>query len=541
MIFAPASIVGAVLTPRRVLFVTLAFTGCSTPGGSDLTYPDGGDATTLHDSGRDVAQHDTGREAGRDSGRDATRADAGVDSSFHDAGVDGSVDGGRDAARDAANDVARDAGEGGAREAGSDVNVVPVDAAVADPCSLPGSVQFTASGRVTVDGGAPNVSDLAFLTLPAGFCAHYFGTVPDARQLRFAPGGELFVASPSAVTTGGNPTGALDAIVILPDDNHDGVADGVLTFLQFARTGSMGTTTQGMLFTPGFFYFQDGNPPGTDILRIPYAAGERQTTATPEQVANITVYTSSLHWPKTLDMADDGTIYVGNGGDQGETCVSPHPFHGGILSIDPAPGGPNPGGVEIARGLRNPIAVRCRPGQDTCFALELAKDYSAGQGGREKMIPIRAGDDWGFPCCATTNLPYPSSPSGTDCSTVTPDTNSFIIGDTPFNVDFEPGSWPGMWAGRAYVVTHGSAGMWQGARMVAIPVDPMTGLPTASSDLDAGANVGMVDFATGWDDGTLLHGRPAALAFSKDGRLFVANDNNGLIFWIAPMTTGDGG
>jgi glucose/arabinose dehydrogenase len=277
-------------------------------------------------------------------------------------------------------------------------------------------------------------------------------------------------------------------------------------------------------------------------LRVPYAAGERRATTLPEQVADITIYTSTLHWPKTLDMADDGTIYVGNGGDQGETCVSPHPFHGGILSIDPAPGGPNPNGVEIAKGLRNPIAVRCRPGQDTCFALELAKDYTAGMGGREKMIPIQTGDDWGFPCCASTNLPYTSSPAGTDCSTVTPDTNSFIIGDTPFNVDFEPGSWPGMWAGRAYVVTHGSASMWQGARMVAIPVNAATGLPTPSTDIEAGVNVGMVDFATGWDDGTLLHGRPSAVAFSRDGRLFVANDNNGLIFWIAPMaTSSDGG
>jgi glucose/arabinose dehydrogenase len=84
--------------------------------------------------------------------------------------------------------------------------------------------------------------------------------------------------------------------------------------------------------------------------------------------------------------------------------------------------------------------------------------------------------------------------------------------------------------------------MWQGARMVAIPVNAATGLPTPSTDIEAGVNVGMVDFATGWDDGTLLHGRPSAVAFSRDGRLFVANDNNGLIFWIAPMaTSSDGG
>jgi glucose/arabinose dehydrogenase len=46
----------------------------------------------------------------------------------------------------------------------------------------------------------------------------------------------------------------------------------------------------------------------------------------------------------------------------------------------------------------------------------------------------------------------------------------------------------------------------------------------------------MTDFATGWDDGTLEHGRPTAIAFSDDGRLFVGDDQKGVIFWIAAMT-----
>jgi glucose/arabinose dehydrogenase len=45
----------------------------------------------------------------------------------------------------------------------------------------------------------------------------------------------------------------------------------------------------------------------------------------------------------------------------------------------------------------------------------------------------------------------------------------------------------------------------------------------------------MSDFATGWDDGSHAHGRPTAVTFSSDGRLFVSDDQNGLIFWIAPM------
>jgi glucose/arabinose dehydrogenase len=412
-------------------------------------------------------------------------------------------------------------------DAPSDIGVLmPADAGIVHPCQLPGSVQYTSTGTVTVPGGDAGWPSLAFLKLPTGFCAHYFGAVGNARQMRFAPGGDLFVTSPTTLTTGGGSGGA-NAIFILPDANLDGVADGNVAYL------AAGPSTQGLLFANGYLYYQDGMS-STVINRVPYAIGDRKPSGAAQQVADITVYTSSLHWPKTLDMADDGTLYVGNGGDQAETCVSPHPFHGGILKIDPAPG-PNPNGVQVAQGLRNPINVRCRRGNNTCFALELSRDYSASEGGREKLIPIRQGDDWGFPCCATTNVPYTSSPVGTDCSTVATDTDSFLIGDTPFGIDFEPGNWPGQWAGQAFVALHGAAGTWVGARMVAIPIDGATGLPVPSSDT-TGSDMGMVDFATGWDDGTLLHGRPAAVTFSPDGRLFVANDHDGSIFWIASLS-----
>ncbi len=397
------------------------------------------------------------------------------------------------------------------------------DAAIPHPCTLPGTVQFTSTGTVTVPGAPASAPSLAFLHLPVGFCAHYFGTVGNARQMRFAPGGELFVASPTTGTTGGGP-GGQSAILVLPDDDGDGVADANLTFL-----GGL-PSTQGLLFANGHFYYQDH----TQILRVPYSVGDRTPQASSGLVADLTAYTSPLHWPKALDIADDGTIYVGNGGDQGEACVEPHPFHGGIFALDGASGG-----TAVARGLRNPIAVRCAPGHDRCFALELAKDYSAAQNGREKMIPIHAGDDWGFPCCATQGLAYqgvslPDGGAAPDCSGVVAETNGFLIGDTPFGLDFEPGHWPSAWAGHAFVANHGAAGSWAGARIVSIPMDPSTGLPLPSTNT-SGTDVGMVDFATGWDDNTFQHGRPAAVTFAPDGRLFVASDTTGIIFWIATM------
>ena len=61
--------------------------------------------------------------------------------------------------------------------------------------------------------------------------------------------------------------------------------------------------------------------------------------------------------------------------------------------------------------------------------------------------------------------------------------------------------------------------------------------PLPSTNLDGGVNSGaMVDFATGWDNGLRNHGRPADAALSPDGRLFIASDASGEIFWIAPIT-----
>jgi glucose/arabinose dehydrogenase len=353
---------------------------------------------------------------------------------------------------------------------------------------------------------------------------HDFASVPAARQIRFAPGGELFVASPSTPTIGGASNG-LSAIALVADDDRDGTGDAVVPFL-----GGL-PSTQGLLFAPGFLYYQDD----TRVMRIPYAAGDRTPPASlPQQVIDVQVYRSDRHWPKTLDIADDGTIYVSNGGDQGEACDPSRPFHGGILAIDGSPGG-----APVARGLRNPIAVRCAPGTSTCWGLELSRDGTDGEGGREKLFPIRPGDDWGYPCCATKDLPFPDLVPQPDCSRVAGETGSFVVGQTPFGLDFEPRRWPAPWRGRVFVTLHGEFGTWQGEGLVALATDAASGVPVDVSDLtpDAGgaSDSGLMVFAAGWDDGTHAHGRPAAVAFAPDGRLFVANDNSGEIVWIAPV------
>src|SRR5262249_3691637 len=91
------------------------------------------------------------------------------------------------------------------------------------------------------------------------------------------------------------------------------------------------------------------------------------------------------------------------------------------------------------------------------------------------------------------------------------------------------------YAGSAIVSLHGAAGTWLGARVVAIAMDPATGLPLPAADLQGHSTGAMTNFATGWDDHTLAHGRPADLTFAPEERSLRANDPNGRILGIAPV------
>ncbi len=423
--------------------------------------------------------------------------------------------------------------DGGARDVTTVREASPADATVLDTlCALPGSVVWkngapsVVPGMETLpDGGT--APDLSWLQVPDGFCVHYYATVPETRLLRFAPNGDLFVASPSESCAGG-ASGGMGAVVVVPDDNHDGVGDGIATYR------SEVPEVQGLLFHGGYFYYQDA----TKIMRVAYTSGDRTAPATIDQVADINVYVSPLHWPKALDADDNGNIFVTNGGDQSDLCdptqaEADRPFHGGILLIDSAPGGGHPNGQLIAKGLRNPIDLRCAKGTGACFALELARDFAGPEGSREKLLPVRPGDDWGFPCCATTGQAYDDILPVPACAQVALETTSFIIDHTPFGLDFEQGFWPASWKLRSFVALHGYFGSWIGARVVGIATDPVSGWPIPTSEANPGASFS--DFATGWDDGKEDHGRPASITFAPDGRMFLGNDIDGTIVWIAPV------
>src|SRR4051812_19398943 len=115
------------------------------------------------------------------------------------------------------------------------------------------------------------------VVVPAGFCVRRFAVVREARVLRFAPNGDLFVAAPSYATPGG-AAGGPGAILVLPDDNHDGRADNATLY-----AGNL-PDVHGLLFSDGYLYFTRSD----EVRRFRYCLGDRGSPlGAGEQVATL--------------------------------------------------------------------------------------------------------------------------------------------------------------------------------------------------------------------------------------------------------------
>jgi glucose/arabinose dehydrogenase len=385
-----------------------------------------------------------------------------------------------------------------------------VDAGVVHPPRMP----FTREPgrRYFCDLPAPDVPRAGF---PYGFCVRRFATVRAPRVMAFAPNGDLFVASPGIRTPGGAPPGAGE-IVVLSDDDGDGVAEST-TFAHGLND------VHGLLFgQDGWLYFTrtDG------VYRTAYTPGQRRVgPMAAERVADLSGLAPGPRWTHTLAQSADGAMYVSQGQYGSFTCPS-SPFAGAIFRVRAEASGARP--EMVSTGFRNPMYLRCDPSGARCYAAELSDDAwhpRTGILGREKLVFINPGEDYGYPCCAGNGAVAPSGRTLTDCRAVTRELGTWPLHDTPFGMDFERGNFPAPWRGGFFVALHGAYGTWANTKIIWSPLDPATGHPTGRWQ----------DFVTGWGvSAEGIRGRLTDLVFARDGRMFFSDDQGGAVYWLSP-------
>jgi glucose/arabinose dehydrogenase len=320
-------------------------------------------------------------------------------------------------------------------------------------------------------------ADVPGLRAPSGFCIRRFATIGLPRVMALAPNGDLFVTSPSATTAAGD-SGGMGAIVVLSDDNRDGVAE-MHTF----ATGGL-DTVHGITFSGGFVYFTTSDA----VYRSPYTMGQRaETPGSRQLVAGGPMTTLGAtfqrggRWTHGLAASVNGRILATRG--EYSSCMMgpdgrPAPGIGEVYEV-----GMN-ALTRVASGFRNPMYARCHPCRDLCMVAELGEDQTTGA--VESLIVID-NDHWGgYPCCYQNNT-GPRASTGL-CRCIDQQNVKINLGDTPFGFDWERGAWPEPYRNGVFVALHGSFYLpnYAAAGVVFLPTDPTTGIPRDADAIHRG-------------------------------------------------------
>lgn len=369
-------------------------------------------------------------------------------------------------------------------------------------------VLFSVIVRADMASIVPVPADpVAALKLPPGFQAQVFARLD-------AAGGDYF-RGPRFMAVG--PDGYLylslgrdNKVVMLPDRNHDGRADEVVTVAQDLNA------PQGLVFVSGKLLIanQDGVVRMENGRIVPFIPG----------------LPFGGHTLKSLKLGPDGYLYL-NVGSSCNVCNESDPLRATLLrySLDGKPAGRR--GAIWAEGLRNAQGFAWHPVTGAMYATNNGADMrSENAGGKpqdelppEHLNRIEPGRNYGWPHCWGERRTDPNFPGPAGfCGNMTPPVVTFPAHSTPIGLTFlDKAAFPAGYRDDALVALHGSWNRSQPA-----------GYKVVRVHFEGNQTVKVTDFATGWLTGAGAWGRPVDVAVGADGALYISDDRAGIIIRI---------
>ncbi len=367
------------------------------------------------------------------------------------------------------------------------------------------------------------------LTVPSGFTLTAIAAVPAARQLTALPNGDLLVATNGA------------SVYLVP--NADAVNEpGAPVVFTTPGEGS----AQGIAFDPGSctIYLSSQH----NVYSMAYVDGQ-QTAESGMPIANLRTGSISPNRPpgdtdnhtSSSVAFTGGTLYAA-AGSSCNACAETDPTRAAIQRLDP-----NGANMAVrATRFRNAIAMTSNPATGTLWAGGAGQD-SITEGHPYEFfdaVTSHAGvADYGWPDCEENHTAYVA---GSACgNTVAPlielPAYSTIIG-AAFYPPSEAAShaFPANYHGGVFLAVHGS---WHKTGSGTFVSAPQVVFVAMNGDTPA-TPVDWSDPTKQWKtfiggfqlaDGTTRVARPTGVAVGALGSLFVADDQNGIVYRIRPM------
>ncbi len=340
------------------------------------------------------------------------------------------------------------------------------------------------------------------LNLPPGFAVNlYAGDLSGVRWLGLGPDGLIYATAPGA-----------GKVYTLPDANGDGVADAVQLFAD----GLPGV--HGIAFHNGAVYVATQ----TDIVRL--SGRNSDGTAAQREVLATDLPSGGGHSTRTLLFQPDGSLLVAAGSscnvcresDPKRAAVSLYNADGKFQRI-------------FASGLRNAVGLVLQPAGNTLWATVNGRDGLGDNIPPETIYQVQDGQNYGWPYCYGQRIPDLSqSPPAGYCAQTGVPAVEMQAHSAPLGLAFYDGKmFPAQFAGDLFVAFHGSWNRSVPTGYKLVRVRFANGQPESQ----AGA-AQVEDFATGWNNGGSVWGRPVDPLVAPDGSLLLTDDRTGAIYRI---------
>ncbi|MEM7800865.1 MAG: PQQ-dependent sugar dehydrogenase [Chloroflexota bacterium] len=301
------------------------------------------------------------------------------------------------------------------------------------------------------------------------------------------------------------------AIIALPDENGDGVAD------EHVVVASDLGLPHSITWHEGAWYV--GVPSG--VIRLIDEDGD--LVADVQEVVVDGITTDGSHTTRTVDFLPDGRMVL-SVGSTCNVCDEEDERRATILIYDDKEGN---GERILATGLRNAVGLDVYPETGELWASNNGRDLMGDDEPPETIHIIEDGLDYGWPTCHSGRIIDPDMGSPGDCEGVETPIVEMQAHSAPLGITFYDGDqFPTEYQGDLFIAFHGS---WNRS----VP----TGYKVVRLDFDEAGNPASAveDFATGWlnDEDGSSSGRPTGVTVGGDGALYVTDDKGGFIYRIA--------
>ena len=353
-----------------------------------------------------------------------------------------------------------------------------------------------------IEAPSEDVVESRFRTAPGFEVGLFAEGIPNARFMRFSPGGDLVVSQPRL--------GRL--LLVFGDRDGDGRSDGQRVLIDGLDR------PHGFDFHAGRLYIAEGGA----IARVDYAESGPDSLAVtriPERIVE-GIPSGGNHWSRTLRFGPDGQILL-SVGSSCNVCEEEDPRRAAILRYRP-----DGSGEEIfATGLRNSVGFDWRPGTSELFATDNGRDLLGDDLPPCELNRIERGGFYGWPVAYGDRVPDPDFGEGQEARIASsiPPAHAFRAHNAPLGMTFvrHPDA-PGSIRGAALVALHGS---WNRSEL--------DGYKVVSLHWDDRGRITERDFLTGFLVGDEVIGRPVDVAEGPDGAFYVSDDYAGAIYRVA--------